>query len=282
MTGLKGKIMTDGISVEGMLDAIAHTVNETVKASWENDHPTQAAVYREYWRRRRSEMLGAEIACLSRAKMEGWDVPTDRRYHAFALVMRLPDGRIGLACHSREKTLAPPREMGDPIREHLLRIVTKFDVGKRPEGLAQLPESCRRVLLSDGLSPDGVETLAATTRLLEIKVTRRKHKAMLSLPYTQERDWYASAKNGEISPIPMEDYRWGDIHLTLSRDPKIHMTGRKLVANIQLPNTIVDALPGRDASCFIDHPALAGMTVTKANQHKNNFVITFKEDQADD
>jgi len=274
------KDMTDGISVEAMVNAIANTVNETIRADWEQRHPQTAAVYREFWRRRRCAMLGADIMGYGRARDEGWDVPTDRRYHAFALAMRLPDGRVGLATHASEKTLAPPREMGDPIREHLLRLATRFDVGERPEGLPRLPPSCRRTLQADGLSPDGVETIAAATRLLELRVDRRRHKAMLGLPYAREKAWKAAAREGDVAPIPVEHYKWSDIHMTLSRKPKIQITGGKLVANIELPETLVGALPGRDAACFTDHPALAGMTVAKAAQHRNSLVLTLQEDEA--
>lgn len=271
--------MTDGISVESMVNAIANTVNETINFVWEKQHPQKAAVYREFWRIRRSEMLGAEIMPFCRARAEGWDVPMDHRYHSFALAMRLPDGRVGLTTHSKEKTLAPPREMGDPIREHLLRLATTFDVGKRPAGLPKLPASCRRTLQADGLSPDGIETIAAATRMLEMKIGRRRHKATLVLHHAQEKAWLTAAMEGNVETVPMDQYRWGDIHMTLSRDPRIEITGGKLVARIELPATLVAALPGRNAACFTNHPALVGMTVSKAAQHPKSLVLTLHEDE---
>lgn len=271
--------MTGRISLDAMLDALANTVNETLRADWERLHPTEAAAYREFWRLRRCAMLGAEIMCFARARAEGWDVPINHRYHAFALAMRLPDGRVGLAAHTRETTLAPPRAMGDSIREHLLRVATAFDVGERPSDLQRLPPSCRRTLAADGLSPDGMETLAATTLLLEVKVGHRRHKAMLGLPRARDKAWKAAARAGEVAPVPMEPYRWGNIHMTLSRDPRIEITGGKLVAHIDLPATLVAALPGRDAAALTDHPALVGMTVSKAARHPRSIVLTLKEDE---
>lgn len=270
--------MSETITIDGMIDALAHSANTTIKLGWERRHPVEAAAFHEAWRVKRSKMLGAEITSLSHAQSMGWDLPPTKGFHSFSLAMRLPDGRIGLACNSREnKTLAPPRELGDPIREHLMRVATTFDVGERPEDLPPLPACCRRALIADGLSPDGVETIAASTRLLEVRVGSRKHKAMLGLAYYREQEWKKAAFEGRPQMTQWDEYSWGDIRMILGQKPKIEITGHKLIAHIQLPATIVSALPGRDAACFTDHPALAGMIVTKATQNKNNLVLTLKE-----
>lgn len=270
--------MKSPINIESTLERLAFMARREMAPAWSRTNPEG---WKYEYERRMTEMgavLGAEFKMLSEARQAGWDVPPPDELTEHGLAMRLPDGRIGHHMPDKRYHNAPPKKLGDPIREHITAFLKGKGGGIRQPGLAQLPEICRDVLRADGLDPDAVERLGALTKRIAVTVHGRHHVADLSLPskiYFRETERF---NTGEQTYVPYDLYEWQSIKMVLSKTPAVHVLNNKLTAKVSLPEVIASSLPGRPASIILEHPALEGYTIAQSTRRASGFTVTLSKD----
>lgn len=139
-----------------------------------------------------------------------------------------------------------------PVLSHLTSVL-RGETAHGDAGLKPLPDACRAVLRHEGLDPDAACAIARATRRLVVRVGPRKHVAGLE-PCRRK-----PANGGASTGL-----EWINLRFDLSRDPRIHVTGGKIVVHQHVPSLVTGALPGRDARTILDHPALDGFVVSEA------------------
>jgi hypothetical protein len=155
-----------------------------------------------------------------------------------------------------------------PALSHLASVL-RGEIGHGDAGLRPLPDACRAVLRHDGLDPDAACAIARASRLLVARIGPRKHVAGLE-PCRRK-----GANGGTSTGL-----EWINLRFDLSRHPRIHVTGGKIVVHQRLPSLVTGALPGQDARTIIDHPALEGFRISEAVETHFGMVATIGNDGA--
>lgn len=265
------------IDLRAVVDRLVMVVDVRIPGGLVTDVPEWFAARRAANRARWRTAFGCEVATLAEARRDRWP-RVDAHHHLTGsmLAMLTPDGRIGLV--TDQANAIPPDDRQRDVVDEVLLDVLRGKRGHAPDGVAPLPRTLHDVLLHDGLSPDGFRAIGACVNDIDVRVGGLRRRAKLGMTRREHDDAFRRGLLADDHPLPDGLLGWKEDDVQLSRRPSVHAGNGRVSADIELPQAVLQSLPGRAATDAIDHPALVGRIITKATARKRGFTIHLGEE----
>lgn len=188
------------------------------------------------------------------------------------VIMTTPDGVATRVPAGRRGPAATRADVYRPLLDHIRKVLAGDTPIATPD-VEPLPEVCRAVLRGDGIDPNAVAALAHVVDHFVVRIGRRKHVARLKTARKDARHRDA----GTVHPRPA-GATWIDLRFDIGRDPRMHVTGRKLVVHQPIPDVVAASLDGRPATDVVRHPALREFRLSRVVETQFGFIATLIRD----